>query len=117
MSKFSPNQGNAIDPFVDQFKSEMAALGLPVRIAEVRRSRERQAALYAQGRTAPGPIVTGTLNSKHILGRAFDFDFEDREYQDDQDAWDLAGEVGEWLGLVWGGRWSLQDYRHLELPA
>lgn len=36
------------------------------------RTPEQQAALYAQGRTAPGPIVTGTTDSNHIKGRAFD---------------------------------------------
>lgn len=36
------------------------------------RTPEQQAAIYAQGRTAPGPVVTGTLNSNHIGGKAFD---------------------------------------------
>jgi len=107
---------NDIDPWVNDFKLQMEELGLRVRIGEVRRSRDRQRMLYAQGRTAPGQIVTWTLASKHLDGRAFDFDFVDSEYQDDDDAWELAGEVGEWLGLVWGGRWDVQDKRHFELP-
>ncbi len=41
-------------------------------VTEGRRSRERQAELYAQGRTKPGKIVTWTLNSKHIDGKAVD---------------------------------------------
>lgn len=90
--------------------------GLRVRIAEVRRSRERQRRLYAQGRTAPGPVVTWTLNSKHVSGRAFDFDFIDYWDARDPAAWDFAGEIGEWLGLRWGGRWNVQDLRHFELP-
>lgn len=36
------------------------------------RSPQQQAALYAQGRTAPGPVVTGTTQSNHITGRALD---------------------------------------------
>ena len=41
------------------------------------RTKAEQAALYAQGRTTPGPVVTWTLNSRHIpgpdgLGRAVD---------------------------------------------
>ncbi len=36
------------------------------------RTPQQQATLYAQGRTAPGPIVTGTPNSNHITGRALD---------------------------------------------
>lgn len=36
------------------------------------RSKAAQAALYAQGRTAPGPIVTDTLDSAHVEGLAVD---------------------------------------------
>ncbi len=36
------------------------------------RSPQQQLALYAQGRTAPGPVVTGTTHSNHITGRALD---------------------------------------------
>lgn len=36
------------------------------------RSQGQQDALFAQGRSAPGPIVTGTRNSNHILGQALD---------------------------------------------
>lgn len=36
------------------------------------RSKERQAELYAQGRTKPGGKVTWTLKSKHIDGLAVD---------------------------------------------
>jgi peptidoglycan LD-endopeptidase CwlK len=31
------------------------------------RTPERQRQLYAQGRTAPGPVVTWTLNSRHFV--------------------------------------------------
>lgn len=41
-------------------------------VLEGLRSKERQAELYAQGRTKPGKIVTWTLNSKHISGKAVD---------------------------------------------
>lgn len=34
-------------------------------VGEGVRSKARQAALFAQGRTAPGKVVTWTLNSKH----------------------------------------------------
>ena len=46
----------------------------PVRlmVLEGLRTKERQAELYAQGRTAPGKVVTDTLASKHIVGRAVD---------------------------------------------
>lgn len=41
-------------------------------VVEGLRSKERQAELYAQGRTKPGNIVTWTMKSKHIDGLAVD---------------------------------------------
>lgn len=51
--------------------------GLSIRVFEARRSKERQAWLYAQGRTRPGVIVTWTLQSRHITGEAVDIVFVD----------------------------------------
>jgi len=45
---------------------------LAVGVSEGYRSQERQNKLYAQGRTAPGNIVTKTLNSRHTRGKAMD---------------------------------------------
>lgn len=41
-------------------------------VVEGLRTKERQAELYAQGRTKPGKIVTWTLKSEHLVGRAVD---------------------------------------------
>lgn len=41
-------------------------------VVEGLRTKERQAELFAQGRTKPGKIVTWTLASKHITGDAVD---------------------------------------------
>lgn len=46
--------------------------GVPFIVIEGLRTKERQADLYAQGRTKSGPKVTWTLNSKHIEGKAVD---------------------------------------------
>jgi peptidoglycan L-alanyl-D-glutamate endopeptidase CwlK len=109
--------GNAIDDHVELFKQAMDEADLPVRIAEVKRSQARQEELYAQGRTTSGPIVTWTLRSKHLAGRAFDFDFVRASDQDDDEAWIAAGEIGSGLGLVWGADLGIPDFRHFELPG
>lgn len=44
----------------------------PILVIEGLRTKERQAELYAQGRTKPGKVVTWTLLSKHIDGKAVD---------------------------------------------
>lgn len=49
------------------------------------RTKERQAELYAQGRTKPGKKVTWTLKSYHMTGNAFDI----YAYVDGKASWDL----------------------------
>lgn len=89
-------------------------------ITSARRSYEEQAALYAQGRTAPGPIVTyappGT--SLHEHGRAFDVaplnSAGKPHWPEDPALWEAIGKRGEALGLKWGGRWTWPDRPHFE---
>ncbi|GGG99763.1 peptidoglycan-binding protein [Mucilaginibacter phyllosphaerae] len=74
----------AVKVFV-QLQSE----GIPFRIYEAYRFPERQADLYAQGRTKPGPIVTYAQpwSSYHQYGLAIDFVlFENGEW-----SWNDAG--------------------------
>jgi peptidoglycan L-alanyl-D-glutamate endopeptidase CwlK len=94
--------------------------GLNVKITDTLRSKEEQDALYAQGRTAPGDIVTTVKypNSAHNWGVAFDIcrNVKGREYDDSDNFFAKCGLIGESLGLTWGGLWeSFQDKPHFEL--
>lgn len=83
--------------------------GLPVILTEGRRSWSRQVSLVAQG-------ASKTYHSRHLNGRAFDIAFEHYGYNVPEDWWELVGEIGEALGLTWGGRWSsFVDKPHFEL--
>lgn len=53
-------------------RSAAAERGVTFDIGEGYRPQERQNRLYAQGRTAPGPVVTGTPFSYHTTGNAID---------------------------------------------
>lgn len=89
--------------------------GAPAQVTEGLRTAARQAALFAQGRTRPGQILTNTLQSRHMTGRAFDIDFQGVPADEVHPLWwDFAGRVGEALGLRWGGRWAIRDLRHFE---
>ena len=99
-----------------------------VRIVQGYRTFEEQAALYAQGRTKPGSIVTNAKpgSSFHNYGLAIDFclliDGKEISWDINKD-WDGDG-AADWREVVkvftdagweWGGAWSsLKDYPHLE---
>jgi peptidoglycan LD-endopeptidase CwlK len=79
------------------------------------RSQLEQNALYAQGRTTPGKIVTWTKNSRHTQRDAFDIAIlkNGKITWDDSDYLG-AGNIGESVGLVWGGRWHQPDSCHFQ---
>lgn len=96
--------------------------GLYIGIAECFRTVEEQNALYAQGRTKPGNIVTnvrGTdYGSHHQWGTAFDFYRADGKgaYNDSDGFFTKVGKIGKSIGLEWGGSWtSPVDKPHFQL--
>lgn len=97
-------------------------------ITEGVRTTERQAELYAQGRTKPGKVVTWTLNSNHFKSKATGFGH----------AVDVAPYPVDWtkptkfeaiakavkqaaaelnVRIEWGGDWSAKnrDLPHFQL--
>lgn len=103
--------------FVEQCKSA----GLNVKITDTMRTKAEQDALYAQGRTATGSIVTNVAypNSAHNWGVAFDIcrNEKGREYDDSDGFFGKCGEIGKKLGLFWGGDFkSFTDKPHFEMP-
>jgi peptidoglycan L-alanyl-D-glutamate endopeptidase CwlK len=114
-----------LQPRAMLFATKMAEQGLPFMFTRTRCTQVEQNALYAQGRTTPGRIVTWTLNSMHLYGKAFDIailkdgkpTWDPKVDVDGDSAWDYyeAGQLGESIGLVWGGRWKKPDYPHFQL--
>lgn len=104
-------------PYAAAVVNDLREAGYPAVIVSGRRSQADQDRLYAQGRTAPGPVVTWTRNSYHVHGRAFDVAWlvDDRVTWDVPASWWRAlGDVGEGYGFRWGGRWKSPDRPHLE---
>lgn len=99
------------------FLHRSKAEGLEVFVTETRRSYERQAALYAMGRTKPGRIVTRSKagEGKHEFGLAFDVAFRGANlYPSDFKTWARLGSIGKACGLTWGGEFKGVDSVHFE---
>ena len=114
-----------MQPLAREFMIRCVAEDIPVIITCTLRSMDEQAALYAQGRTTPGKVVTHAKpgQSKHNTGEAFDVGLKNEDGSMDWDAgnphWLRMGEIGEEIGLEWGGRWSgkKQDLPHFQMPT
>lgn len=96
------------------------AEGLNFKITSGTRTFAEQAKLFAKGRTAPGPRVTNARpgSSWHNFGVAYDLTlFSGKNPVWESPKYARAGEIGEELGLRWGGRFkSLVDRPHFERP-
>lgn len=105
--------------------------GIFILFSECLRTRAEQDALYAQGRTVPGNIVTNakgsTYSSQHQWGIAVDFyidmdvdgdgDKKDDAFNNATGLFERVGAIAKSIGLSWGGDWtSIKDRPHLYLP-
>lgn len=91
--------------------------GIRASVVSAKRSCAYQDSLYAQGRTAPGPIVTNAkgCNSWHVLGRAVDLTIQggsSADYATLADYWKGLG--GGWGGDFKGPSAALKDIGHYE---
>lgn len=106
----------------------MTTLGYPMVVTDGVRTLEQQQALFAKGRSAPGPIVTNSdgvdSKSNHQVkadgyGHAVDCAFVvgGQVTWDSHLPWTLYGAMVQAVGLYWGGNWkSIHDMPHAELP-
>ena len=94
--------------------------GMDMRVVGDYRSVAEQDAIFAQGRTQPGPIVTHAPggSSWHNYGLAVDIGFNDARGQPawpPNANWRRYGEIAVAKGLEWGGNWQrFQDRPHVE---
>ena len=111
---------------VNKFLEECKSRGLDVCITETLRTQEEQEALYAQGRTTSGKIVTNCrgFQSPHCWGVAFDFcrNVKGKEYDNSDKFFDYVGEIAKTIfddteyDLFWGGDFkTFVDKPHIEM--
>ena len=102
--------------FVNRVEQE---LGIQLRITSGFRSFAEQDALYAQGRTRPGDVVTNARGgqSNHNYGLAFDVvEVNPNGTVNWNTDWSAIGRVGQSMGFEWGGAWtSFVDRPHFQM--
>lgn len=96
------------------------ARGFPMVLLEGYRSPERQDVLADSGAHVTSARA---FQSKHQYGQALDAApmKDGRLVISERDPWAMEayrvlGEEAERAGLVWGGRWKLKDFGHIEAP-
>ena len=108
-----------VQPMARALVQKAALNGICIKIISGLRTYEEQDALYAQGRTAPGNIVTKAKGgySNHNFGIAFDVGvFEGNKYLGDSPKYKAVGVLGADIGLEWGGNWkTIVDQPHFQL--
>lgn len=113
------------DMYSHSFVNKDRTQGRVMRLSSGMRSFELQAKLYAQGRTAPGKIVTNAKpgTSWHNFGLAFDACFvgtdpflEKLPEAEASAVWDQYGAFVKGHGLTWGGDFKkLPDRPHAQI--
>lgn len=122
MSRALDDLSPAVRPLVDAFLYAATGAGLDLLVTCTARTLAEQAQLYAQGRTAPGKIVTNAPpgESAHNFGLAIDvvpIINGKPDWEGAHPVWAQAGNLGEAAGLEWAGRWvHMREMPHFQLP-
>lgn len=108
-----------VRPYARALVHRAASHGIAIKVISGTRSYAEQDALYARGRSEPGPIVTKVRGgySNHNFGIAFDIAvFEGSRYLGESPKYRAVGVLGMELGLEWGGSWNdFVDQPHFQL--
>jgi peptidoglycan L-alanyl-D-glutamate endopeptidase CwlK len=103
----------------EAFIAAAKAKGIDLLVTSTYRDGESQDALYAQGRTTPGNVVTRAKagQSWHNWRCALDVVplVNGKAIWDDQALWKQVGEIGKSCGLEWAGDWrTFKEYPHFQ---
>jgi peptidoglycan L-alanyl-D-glutamate endopeptidase CwlK len=118
LQKVHPELTKRVTDLIEALQSE----GMQVEVVQGLRTFAEQDALYAQGRTKPGKIVTRAKGgqSNHNYGLAVDLcPFVNGQPQWNDDAgFTRIGNEAKIRGLEWGGDWKkFPDTPHVQLPG
>lgn len=111
-------------PLAFQLLARLTEAGIPVMIIDTLRTPEEHAANLANGtswtqRSKHLPDIDGKSNAIDICPFAiYDLVGPDKlQWDAGHPVWKKIGDIGEGLGLRWGGRWKQRDMGHFEYPT
>jgi len=115
LDELAPPAKERAEAFIEAAKVK----GIDLLVTSTYRDSDSQNALYAQGRTTPGNIVTRAKagQSWHNWRCAFDVVplVNGKAIWDDQAMWKQVGEIGKACGLEWAGDWkTFKEYPHFQ---
>lgn len=112
-----------LSKLAEQLINQLAAQGIDVEVSQGLRTWPEQEALYAQGRTTPGRVVTNAKpeQSWHTFGCAFDVDIvtdSGLDWTGNDSRWISTIAAGESLGLFAGASFrAFPDKPHFQLTG
>jgi len=103
----------------EAFIAAAKAKGIDLLVTSTYRDSESQDALYAQGRSTPGNIVTRAKAGESWHNHCCALDVvplvNGKAIWDDQAMWKQVGEIGKSCGLEWAGDWkTFKEYPHFQ---
>ncbi len=96
------------------------AAGIDLLVTSTYRDNASQEALYAQGRTKPGKIVTNARAGQSFHNYRCAFDVvplrNGKPVWDSKDpVWQIIGQIGKKCGLEWAGDWKrFKEFPHFQ---
>lgn len=128
LQRSEKNMGSGMNAIVKKSALEVIRRaykeGINAQISHGMRTYAQQNALYAQGRTKSGSIVTNARGgySNHNFGLAVDFFLTNEDGSKAiwtvNSQWRRVAAIAKGLGFEWGGDWrSFKDYPHLEMTG
>ncbi len=122
IATLNPKVQPVMRKFMLAAKEHFAALGVDVKAISGNRTWAEQDALYAKGRSTPGPKVTNARGgqSNHNFGLALDLGlFKDGKYLDESPLYKEIGKVvAKFPEIEWGGSWkSITDEPHIQFKT
>ena len=111
-----------VQEMAQNFINKCTEQGIDVMITSTYRDIESQNALYAQGRTAPGSIVTKAKGGQSFHNYKVAFDFvplvNGKAMWNDTATFEKCGAIGKSCGLEWAGDWkTFKELAHLQYSA